>query len=142
MKVIACLALAVLTGGLAAAQEEKPVPKGSSRVYVPGCSKGYVFTAGPRTEDRPGIAVPSGTHLRMAGKKELIEEIKAREGTRIEIAGLVKNGQLGEGGIRVAPGVRVQGAPSPSGGLGPGTGVSQVMIDVEGWRQIPGECPR
>lgn len=142
MKLIACFAAVMMGSALIIAQEEKPVPKGSSRVYVPGCSKGYVFTAGPRTEDRPGTAVPAGTHLRMAGKKELIAEIRAREGTRIEITGLVKNGQFAESGMRVAPGVRIGGGPSSPGGLTPGAGVSQVVIDVEGWRQVPGECPR
>jgi hypothetical protein len=142
MKVIACLVVAFVGSALLIAQEEKPVPKGSSRVYVPGCSKDYVFTAGPRSEDRPGVAVPAGTHLRMAGKKEMIAEIKAREGTRIEITGLVKNGQFLEPGVRVAPGVRIGPGGSPSGGLGPGAGVNNIVIDVEGWRQLSGECPR
>ena len=42
----------------------------------------------------------------------------------------------------VITGLRVSPGPSPSGGslmLNPG--VSQNMIDVEGWRHIPGDCP-
>jgi hypothetical protein len=45
------IAVAVLSGPLAA-QEQKPVPKDSVRVSIPGCTKGYIFTAGPRTLDR------------------------------------------------------------------------------------------
>ena len=49
-------ALAVARG-----QEQKPVPKDSVRVMVPGCSKNYVFTAGRAAEDQPGgTAVPEG----------------------------------------------------------------------------------
>ena len=46
-------AAALLTGRLVA-QEQKPVPKDSMRVSIPGCTKGYIFTAGRRTLDEPG----------------------------------------------------------------------------------------
>ena len=70
------------------AQEQKPVPKDSVRVMVPGCSKNYVFTAGRAAEDQPGgTAVPEGTHLRMNAPKNVMAEIKGQEGSRIEISG-------------------------------------------------------
>ncbi|MGE3519129.1 MAG: hypothetical protein AB7J63_09270 [Vicinamibacterales bacterium] len=122
------------------AQDTKPVPRDSVRIYVPGCSKGQVFTAGRRAEDQPaGSSVPVGTHLRMAGPKKLIAEIKAREGTRVEITGLIKRGQ-DIGGTRLG-GVRITGGPPVAGGAGiPTPGSSQLIIDVEGWRPLPGEC--
>ena len=46
------IAAAVLSGRLAA-QEPKPVPKDSVRISIPGCTKGYIFTAGRRTTDEP-----------------------------------------------------------------------------------------
>jgi len=126
------------------AQEKKNVPKDSVRVFIPGCSKGYVFTAGPRTEDQQsGPPIPEGMHLRMSGPKALMNEIKAHEGSRIEITGLVKKGQFAQGGVGIGGGVRVGGGPpvAGGGGMGPGSGVSQNMIDVEGWRAVPGDCP-
>jgi len=91
MKVIAALLTALALSVALAAQETKPVPKDSVRVFVPGCSKGAMFTAGRRTEDQPGgSAVPEGTRLRMNGPKKLMSEIKAQEGARIEITGLIK----------------------------------------------------
>ena len=58
------------------AQEKKNVPKDSVRVFIPGCSKGYVFTAGPRTEDQQsGPPIPEGMHLRMSGPKALMNEM-------------------------------------------------------------------
>jgi hypothetical protein len=134
--------VAAMLSGPVRAQEKKKVPKDSVRVFIPGCSKGMIFTAGPRTEDQPsGSGIPEGMHLRMSGPKSLIADIKGQEGSRIEITGLMKKGQPGPDGVRIG-GVRVSPGPSPSGGslmLNPG--VSQNMIDVEGWRHIPGDCP-
>jgi hypothetical protein len=131
-----------MSSGLISAQETKPVPKDSVRVFVAGCSKGYVFTAGPRTEDHPGGSpIPEGMHLRMSGPKEMMAEIKAREGSRIEITGLMKKGQAGPDGVGIGGGVRITPGPSSSGGgLGPNAGVRQIMIDVEGWRRVEGDC--
>ena len=133
------VALAALSVGLAA-QETKPVPKDSVRVAIPGCTKGYIFTAGPRTVDEPGTSfeIREGMHLRMSGPKKLIAEIKAHEGSMIEIVGLMKKGQYNDG-VNVGGGVRM--SPGPSGvGVSMGPTASQIMIDVEGWRPVDGSC--
>jgi hypothetical protein len=130
---------------VARAQEQKPVPKDSVRVMVPGCSKNYVFTAGRPAEDQGGTAVPEGMHLRMNGPKNVMAEIKGQEGSRIEITGLIKKGQVGQEGVAIGRGVRVSpGNSGPSAGFGgiPSPSSGQTMIDVEGWRHLPGECPR
>jgi hypothetical protein len=143
MKVIVALSTAVALSAVLAGQETKPVPKDSVRVFVPGCSKGAMFTAGRRTEEQPGgSAVPEGTRLRMNGPKKLIAEIKAQEGTRIELTGLIRKGQYEQSGIRLGSGVRISGGPTgSSGGLGPNPSVEQIVIDVEGWRKVLGDCP-
>jgi hypothetical protein len=131
----------------ARAQEPKPVPKDSVRVMIPGCSKGQAFTAGAPSEDQPGgTAVPEGTRLRLNGSKQLMADIRGQEGSRIEITGLIKKGQVGREGIEIGRGVRIiPGSGGPSAGFGGGTaspGAGQLMIDVEGWRHLPGDCPR
>jgi len=101
------IAIAAAAGSLAA-QEPKPVPKNSVRVSVPGCTKGYIFTAGQRTADQPGsVSIPEGMHLRMNGPKDMIKEIKAREGSMIEITGLVRKGQIDQSGVGIGGGVRI-----------------------------------
>ena len=135
-------AVAVL-GGHLAAQEQKPVPKDSVRVSIPGCTKGYIFTAGRRTEDVPGsVNVPEGTHFRMNGPKKLMAEIKAHEGSMIEVTGITRKGQYRPDGVGIGGGVRVAPGPgNPGSGL-PGSPVAnQVSIDVEGWRPVVGSCP-
>src|SRR5450432_96020 len=99
--VLIVVAAAVWSAALVA-QERKPVPDDSVRVTIPGCTKGQVFTAGPRTEDQPGRSdVPEGMHFRMNGPKAMMAEIKGHEGSMIEIAGLIKKGQYREGGVGV-----------------------------------------
>ncbi len=139
---IIVLALAVVSGR-PAAQERKPVPKDSQRVSIPGCTKGYIFTAIRRTEEAPGsVDVPEGMHIRMNGPKKLLADIKAHEGSPIELTGIMKKGQYGPPGVGIGGGVRI----TPGPGMGPGglgsPVANQAMIDVEGWRQIAGECPR
>jgi len=135
-------AVAVLSGGLMA-QERKPVPKDSVRVSIPGCTKGYIFTAGRRTLDEPGsVSVPEGMHFRMNGPKKLMAEIKAQEGSMIEIVGITKVGQYRPDGVAIGGGVRIGPGPGGTGGGGLGSPVAnQVSIDVEGWRPVEGSCP-
>ena len=123
-------------------QEKKPVPKDSVRVSIPGCSKNYIFTVGPRTQEEPGrFDIPEGMHLRMSGPKKMLAEIKAHEGSAIELTGLMKKGQYNDGfnlggGIRITPG----SAPT-AGGIPATPAASQNFIDVEAWRTIEGACP-
>jgi hypothetical protein len=138
---VVTVAVAVMSGALAA-QEHKTVPKDSVRVSIPGCTKGMIFTAGPRTQDEPGsVDVPEGMHFRMNGPKNMMAEIKAHEGSTIEITGLTKKGQYKPDGVGIGGGVRIMPGPGPSGGLAGNAGVSQLFIDVEGWRPVAGVCP-
>jgi hypothetical protein len=135
------VSITVLSGPLAS-QETKPVPKDSMRVSIPGCTKGFIFTASRRTQDEPGSAdLPEGTHLRMNGPKSMMAEIKAREGSMIEITGLMKKGQYKPDGVGIGGGVRIAPGPATGGGLLGNPSVRQMLIDVEGWRPVVGACP-
>jgi hypothetical protein len=138
---VIAIAIAALSGPLVA-QESKPVPKNSVRVSIPGCTKGQIFTAGRRTADEPGsVDIREGMRLRMNGPKTLMAEIKAHEGSMIEITGLMKKGQYEPGGVGIGGGVRISPGLSPTGSMSNSPNVSQIMIDVEGWRPVVGECP-
>ena len=138
-RIVTTVAIAMLAGPLLA-QENKPVPKDSARVSVPGSTKGYIFTVGSRAANEAGsnFDIPEGMHLRMNGPKKTMAEIKAHEGSMIQITGLMKKGQNRTDGVAIGGGVRV--GPGPAGGsLSPSGG--QAFIDVEGWRPIAGSCP-
>ena len=55
-----------------AAQEERPVPKDSARISIPGCSKGsaFVVTESPEGECT-SVEVKAGRRFRLTSKKDL-----------------------------------------------------------------------
>lgn len=133
----------VVSCGLVLAQE-KPVPKDSTRLTVPGCAYDRLFIVDlspdhemPRTDLKPG------RRLRLSGPKKLLEEIKARQGDMVELTGLVRKSDLIEQGVGLAGGrVRVMPGRSPVGSTaGRDSGVSQAVIDVESWRLLNTTCP-
>ena len=143
MKITAAVAILIAASSVVpSAQEPKPVPKDSVRVSIPGCTKGQVFTAGPRTAHEQGtVSIREGMHVRMNGPKQLMSEIKAHQGSMIEVTGLMKKGQYDDG-VAIGGGVRVSPGPSgPGGGFGGSPTANQIQIDVEGWRPIEGSCP-
>jgi hypothetical protein len=136
--------LFALAGVWVAAQEAKPVPKDSVRVSIPGCAKGAVFTVGRRTADEPGtVDVVEGLHLHMNGPKKLMAAIKDHQAGMIEITGVSKREDLVPNQLNLGKGVGISPGPTTSGGsTGAVPVASQAQIDLEGWRQIPGDCPR
>lgn len=126
--------------GAVLAQEEKRVPKDSVRVSVPGCTKGYIFTVASRSANEAGsnVDIPEGMHIRMNGPKKLINEIKAHEGSMIQLTGLMKKDQYRPDGVGIVAGVRISPGPT-NGSLSPGGG--QAFMDVEGWRPLDRSCP-
>jgi hypothetical protein len=137
------VAAAVVAAVALAAQETKPVPKDSMRVSIPGCTKGYIFTSASRSVDEGASAgIPEGMHFRMNGPKKVISDIKGHEGSLIEITGLIKRGQFAPGGVNIGGGVRVSPGSGPTaGGIAAAPSANQVMIDVEGWKELLGSCP-
>jgi hypothetical protein len=124
------------------AQQEKPVPKDSVRVFINGCANGQVFIAGPLKEDQPGRSdVKPGMKFRLQGQKAVLNEIKAHKGTEIEITGLIRKGQSEPGGVALGGHVRVTGASPMDNDPTRSANVNQVVLDVEGWRQLDGKCP-
>jgi hypothetical protein len=142
MRAIWTIALVVGLAGSAVAQQEKPVPKDSMRITIPGCSKGTAFTVMESPEHESRSSVPPGRRFRLNGPKALMNEIKSNEGTMIEITGLIRKGQLDPSGVPIGGGVRIGPTPSPIGGTaGRDPNYNQIILDVEGWRALAGECP-
>ncbi len=78
---------------------------------------------------------------RMNGPKGMMAEIKAHQGSMIEITGLMKKGQHKPDGVGIGGGVRIAPGPATGGGLLGDPSVRQMLIDVEGWRPVVGACP-
>jgi hypothetical protein len=146
--IIACVSTAVAVlaiGGVARAQE-RPVPGDSARISIPGCAKGRVFVVTATPEHEPSQAdIAPGRRFRLSGPKDVLNDIKKREGRMIEVTGLVRKAALtGPGGIAIAGGrVRIGGG-SPQASTGDPTrsleGYNQAVLDVEGWRVLEENC--
>ena len=144
MKILAFGFLALASAGVLHAQERK-VPSDSSRIAIPGCAKGRLFTV-TRLEREPVRSdVEPGRRFRLNGPKKILNEIKLHEAGMIEVTGLVRKGQLsGQGGVAIAGGrIRIGGAMPQAPISDPRRDplYNQVTIDVESWRQLPESCP-
>lgn len=143
MKSLLITAVVALSAGLVLAQE-KPVPKDSERLTVPGCGYDRLFIVDLSPEhEMPRTNLKPGRRLRLSGPKKLLDEIKARQGSLVELTGLMRKSDLIEEGVSLAGGkVRITGR-SPIGATGgPNSGVTQAVIDVESWRLLNAPCPK
>jgi hypothetical protein len=133
----------VLACAAAAVAQEKPVPKDSERIFIPGCAHNRVFTVGPRREDQPGRSdIAPGTRMLMNGAKKLLSDIKSHQSDEMELTGLIRKSDMQQPGVKIGSHVRIGPGPSPTGS-NPGRDYysNQIMIDVEGWRPLTGTCP-
>jgi hypothetical protein len=72
----------------------------------------------------------------------MMSDIKAHQEVRIEITGTILRSKLDPGGISLGKGIRISpGSPPTAGSMGGVPVPEQIQIDMESWRQIPGECP-
>lgn len=140
---LALLAAVAFAGALAGAQE-RPVPKDSARISIPGCARGRVFIVGQSPSHEPVRSdIAPGRRFRLNAKKPLREEIKKHEAYMIEVTGLVRQQDLAPPpGISIG-GVRIGGGP-PQAGVADARrnmGGMDPVIDVESWRPLPEPCP-
>ena len=144
MPVLILIVFALMSGSVLYAQEKK-VPKDSSRVSIPGCAKGRTFIVAQSPEHEPVRSdVEAGRRFRLSGPKKVLNDIKVREGSMIEVTGLVRTAQLSPGGIAIAGGrIRIGGAMPQSPISDPRRDplYNEVVIDVESWRLLPDACP-
>jgi hypothetical protein len=157
MKLLVAAALALLftaplpaapkpPGTQAGAQEQARVPKDSARIAIPGCAYDRAFIVeDPPNHEPVGTRLEPGRRFRLNGKKEILEDIRIREGMMIEVTGLVRKSDLdGPGGVRLFGGrVRIGGAQpqAPLSDARRNSTYSEVVLDVESWRMLTESCP-
>jgi hypothetical protein len=134
--------LLLLLAPTPAAVQERPVPSDSARVTLPGCAHDRAFVvleAEGREITASGIL--PGRRFRLSGPRQVLADIRKREGTMVEITGLVRKSDLaGPGGLKIFGGrVRIGGAMPRDPVRDPM--YNQVVIDVEGFQLLPDPCP-
>lgn len=141
------VALMLAAAPLLAQQEERPkVPKDSVEVTITGCLKGRVLAAADvrQTDVQSGPVVRQHS-FRLAGKKDVMKDVKANDGQRVEIIGLIKKSALREPGMRFKGGRVVVGGGTMGGGpsgRAPDPAENVVVMDVSSVTALGGECTR
>lgn len=132
--------------GLAAAigAQERPVPSDSTRVTLTGCVRKSVFVVRWRDDHEPATSeVAEGRRFRLTGRKNVLNEVKKRAGSMVELTGLVrKNAVAPPQGISVGR-VRI-GLGSPQQPLSDparSPEMYQPVFDLESYQLLPEPCP-
>ena len=81
--------------------------------------------------------------LRLDGDKKVLADIKAHEGSMVEITGLMKQSDVVQPGVGLAGG-RVRITPVMPNSRTPGRdpGPSPPVVDVESYRLLNASCPK
>lgn len=100
-------------------QDRPKVPKDSMLVVVTGCLKGRMIAVDEarQTDVQSGFPIKARS-FRLAGKKDVMEEVKKHDKRYVEVEGIVKQSALAEPGLRIGKGVTISGGPATTGSGG------------------------
>jgi hypothetical protein len=125
--------------------QERGVPSDSTRLTLSGCARGNLFTVRWRADHEttaPGIT--EGRRFRLTGNRDVVAEVRKREGSMVELTGLVRRNAVAPpqgvsvGGIRIGIGPPQQSVSDPART----PDMYQPVLDVESYRLLPESCPR
>jgi hypothetical protein len=123
-------------------QERPRVPKDSMELVVIGCLTGRALRASDvrMVDTQSGPDVRSRT-FRLAGKREVMDEVAREDGHLVEVTGLVKRSALDDRGVKIGRRVEIGGG-SPVSGSGklPTPADTVVVMDVTSIRQRASAC--
>ena len=142
MTPIAALLMLALTAGQGEPQDKPRIPEDSIELTVVGCLKGRALTTVEQREAdvQRGPNVGKRT-FRLAGKRDVMDEVKKNDRRLVEIVGIVKRSALDDKGVKIG-GVAISGgSPVARSGGGAPTGVENVpVMDVTSVRQRAASC--
>jgi hypothetical protein len=123
-------------------QERPRVPKDSLEVVVIGCLKGRVLAASDvrQTDVQSGVDIRSRS-FRLAGKKDVMNEVKRQNDHLVEVTGLIKRSALDDPGVKIGKRITIGGgAPSAGSGKIPSAAANVVVMDVSSVRLRASSC--
>lgn len=124
-------------------QDRPRVPKDSIQLVVIGCLKGRVLAVSDvRQEDTQSGPIVRARSFRLAGKKDVMSEVKREDRHLVEVTGLVKKSALMEPGIKVGKGIVIGGGQpvAGSGGARPVPSEYLPVLDVASVRLRSTSC--
>lgn len=114
-------------------QERPKIPKDSLELVLTGCLKGRLLAVSelrqPDTQSGPDVRAKS---FRLAGKGDLMKEIKKQDGNLVEVGGLVKRSALSQPEVKIGKGIVISpGRPVAGSGRLPPPSDLIPVLDVQ-----------
>jgi hypothetical protein len=141
MKVFLALLTAASALGAQAPQERPRIPEDSIEIRVVGCLKGRVLKASDiryvDTQSGPDVRSRS---FRLAGKRDVMRDVKAENGHLVEATGIVKRSTLDDRGVKLGNRVTINGgSPASRSGI-PSVADNVAVMDVTSVRRRSASC--
>ena len=141
--IVALSGLVAQEGGSQQEKQEHKVPKDSVFLMVSGCLKGRVLAVSDvRQEDTQVGPIVKAKSFRLAGKKDVMSDVKEYDGHLVDVTGLVKKSALTESGMKVGKGITISGGPPVAGTPGHAPAPSEYIpvLDVDSVRSRASSC--
>jgi hypothetical protein len=121
-------------------QEKPKVPEDSIELTVVGCLKGRVLT----TLEKRQAEVESGPYVgerrfRLAGKRDVMNEVEKHDRHLVEVVGIVKRSALDDKGIKAGR-VTINGGSPVSGRGIPSPADDVAVMDISAVRMRSSSC--
>ena len=142
MKMVA-LALLLGTAALQEAPQERPkVPADSVQLVVSGCLKGRVLAvSSTRETDAQSGPIVKGRSFRLAGKGDLMKEVKKEDGHFVEVVGIVKRSALDDKGVKLGNRVAIGGgSPVANNKSIPDPAADVAVMDISSLTKRASTC--
>jgi len=144
MKTLALIVALGLATGQDKPEERPRVPKDSIELVVTGCLKGRVLAVSDvRQTDTQSGPIVRARSFRLAGKKDVMKDVKDHDGHLVDVTGLVRKSALIEPGVKVGKGIVIGGGQPVAGSGGrPVLAPSEIVpvLDVASVRQRASSC--
>ena len=123
-------------------QEKPRVPKDSIELVISGCLKGRVLAVSDvRSTDVERSPDVRARSFRLAGKGDVMKDVKREDHHLVEVTGIVKRSSLSEPGVRVGRRVVIGGGqPVAGSGSIPSPADNVPVLDVESLRLKSTSC--
>lgn len=130
------------SGTQPAPQERPRIPDDSVELNVSGCLKGRVLAVSDSREtDTQSGPIVRGKSFRLAGKGDIMKEVKKEDGSFVEVTGIVKRSALDSKGVTIGKRVAVNGG-SPVAGTHtmPDPAADVAVMDISSLRHRSSSC--
>jgi hypothetical protein len=140
--IVLLIAMALTTPQETPPQEKPRVPKDSIELILTGCLKGRVLAVSDvRSTDVQRSPDVRARAFRLAGKGDVMKDVKREDHHLVEVTGIVKRSALTQDGVRIGKGISVSGGrPVAGSGSLPSPGDAVPVLDVQSLRLRSTSC--